>query len=117
MQVIFNLRLLEGDPVAKLYYQRRWILIIELAPRSVEALPGQGWLTGVGPDASRQVPRLVAIMRLLSLRLLMMCTPPTLSKNDRTAIKPRAYSCRPQMRRQKQNVVATYAAGTKNTRE
>lgn len=45
----FNLRLLEGDPVAKLYYQRRWILIIELAPRSVEALPGQGWLTGVGP--------------------------------------------------------------------
>lgn len=38
----------ERTQVAKLFYQRRWILIIELAPGSVEALPGQGCLTGGG---------------------------------------------------------------------
>lgn len=46
----------EGTQVAKLFYQRRWILIIELAPRAVEALPGQGCLTG-GGRVIRQVHR------------------------------------------------------------
>lgn len=44
-----------GGLGAKLYYQRRWILIIELAPRSVEALPGQGCPVGGPPDASSVV--------------------------------------------------------------
>lgn len=54
----------------------RWILIIELAPRSVEALvPGQGWLTGGGALDADPAPAIVAMTLLLLNATLMVFTP------------------------------------------